>query len=558
MKYSIAACILIAAIIFSCNNSHPGFTVNIFNTDSLPTQQYSIDTKKDTLLQTRGGAWLKIDKGSLSAASGDKVTLEIKEAYSITGIIKAGLVTASNGRPLSSGGMIYINAAAGQKVTINKPIRVATPASYLDKSMQLYKGATTGSAGKINWTEPAPMYESRQLTAIEKGALLFQQKCASCHGIGKEGSGPDLANYSLRYPLRPNAGEGGYNGYSHAFYKQSPANTEAVDSVWSIPSKKDGHVESAFVDYYECNLINLFGGKAVDLSYDFYANRKDWLDIYKYIENESAQKDLPFPQHAYLDACADSCRLYKKLKEETTGRIFDASAKIEKLLKGNGNMVDEIKNDQFFSNDTITPAPPPYELKVSPAEFGASYYQFTIESFGWFNVDVLASNTSETEASELFVRITGSYTQKVQVYLIIPSLKVNAAGGLTGRSKNEYAFYTVDGKINLPQNKTAYILAVTELEESIAYALKAFTVSKQQSFDLSPETSSKDAFNKAVGQIEANGLNVKVAEAKNAGAIRAMKKTISELEASVENIEKLKPTGCDCDCTNGVIGPNNK
>ena len=142
MKYFLPALVITLAIFYSCNSSR---NAELFSTDSLKTEQFTINTDKDTVLQTPGGALLNIPKGSLESTDGNSVTLEIKEAYAIADIIKAGLTTTSNGQPLSSGGMIYINPKAGQKVTIKKPLRVAIPSNNLDngdlsrKSLVMYK-----------------------------------------------------------------------------------------------------------------------------------------------------------------------------------------------------------------------------------------------------------------------------------------------------------------------------------------------------------------------------------------------------------------------------------
>ena len=137
MKYIIILLTSLALVI-SCNT---GKKSNLLSKpDDMTADEYVINIDKDTTLVTKNGALLKIPKGTLATDNGNKVTIEIKEAYSIQQMIQAGLTTQSNGDPLSSGGMIYINAAAGQNVTIKQAIKVAIPADYLDPGMQLFKG----------------------------------------------------------------------------------------------------------------------------------------------------------------------------------------------------------------------------------------------------------------------------------------------------------------------------------------------------------------------------------------------------------------------------------
>lgn len=536
--------VVFVLLLAGCKGPVTNYTNGLFSTDSLQTQNYTIDINADTILATAGGAWLKIEKGTFSAA-GNKVTLEIKEAYSIEQIIKAGLTTQSNGQPLSSGGMIYINAAAGQKVTVNKAFKVALPSGFLDKDMQLYKGEKN-AAGNINWTNPSPVDTSSQSTAIQKGAVLFQQKCASCHGIGKEGSGPDLANFTKRFD--PSDGEGGYYNYKHSFEHEVPATPPYDLANTRQDSMNLEHAyENVYTDLYKCNLIKLFNNKAVDLSAEFEANWESYSNIYNYIKNESGRRKLPNPRHAYLDSCVDSCYRYIELKKLLQSKKTKEEIKKELLIEGNGPLVDKRPDPTWQQNPNVPP--PDFSNKVRPNEYNAVYYQFTIESFGWYNIDMLLNKKEGVQQSELFVRIQGAYKEKIKIYLIIPSAKVYGEGGPAERgNKDEYAFFEKNGTIPLPQNAKAYILAVTETENSIAYGLKEFITQTKQDFELELQSASQAEFDKAIQSMDADKLKITVAESKHAGEIKAAEKNIKQLEEELKKAENLKPKNCDCDC----------
>jgi len=223
----------------------------------------------------------------LTTGNGNTVTLEIKEAYSMEQIIQAGLVTQSGGQPLSSGGMIYINAKAGQDVKITQAIKVALPTSYLSDSMQLYKGRKDEN-GNINWEESAVLPENAQSKALNNGKLLFESKCASCHRIGQDLTGPNLAHFSKRFP-----GEAGLARSRH-FHYQNYYNNSPSD----------------IYDLYSCKVQQMYGSVGPlfpNLSND------DLRDIYNYIQNESDKNNLPLPSHAYLKDCVDSCYIYNEL-----------------------------------------------------------------------------------------------------------------------------------------------------------------------------------------------------------------------------------------------------
>src|SRR5690349_12449680 len=138
MKKVILLLVIATAIVIACNTGSK--TILLQKPGTAPADEYAINIDKDTTLLTKNGALLKIPKGALSIDKGNTVVLEIKEAYSLEQMIKTGLNTQSNGELLSSGGMIYINAKAGQTVRITKKIDVAIPTNHLEDGMSLYKG----------------------------------------------------------------------------------------------------------------------------------------------------------------------------------------------------------------------------------------------------------------------------------------------------------------------------------------------------------------------------------------------------------------------------------
>lgn len=444
MKYIIAL-LSSLVIIISCNT---GKKTGLLSTpDDMVADEYVITIDKDTTLVTKNGALVKIPKGSLATDNGNTVTLEIKEAYSIQQMIQAGLTTQSNGNPLSSGGMMYINAAGGQNVTIKQAIKVAIPANYLKPGMQLFKGEKDDN-GTINWDNPAPLPENKQLTAIESGRQLFQTKCASCHAIGQDATGPDLAHFLKRFSGDKLLVRGHTLHIPHQFRydSYSPDSISKHTGTLNNISAVDPELwDNQFL--YFCNLKAMYGslGTGFDLS------EESINSIYRYVQNESDSKSLPLPSIAYLDKCIDSCQAYLTKTRELLGQKNVLESKRKTLIENNGSLVSEKKIPAGSSTGIVPPAPAGnFDEQVSPQNYGSVYYQFTIETFGWFNIDVLIKGLNGVEESELFVRITGEYREKVQVYLIIPSVKIYLQGGPAERNKEEFAFLYKNGKIPLP------------------------------------------------------------------------------------------------------------
>lgn len=168
MKKPLLVISLLVAILYACN--HGDRTIHkLLGPGKLPAQTFTINITKDTVLRTQNGALIRIPKGALKAGS-NTVKLEVKEAYSMEDMVKGGLTTTSNGKPLRSGGMLYINPIGDNQVTITQPISIATPTSFLDSNMQVFTGEVQGDS-TINWTDPKPITENPQLNAIRQGGI---------------------------------------------------------------------------------------------------------------------------------------------------------------------------------------------------------------------------------------------------------------------------------------------------------------------------------------------------------------------------------------------------
>jgi hypothetical protein len=173
--------ILLSLLTFftACNNELENNFVqepNPLNTANLKSQLFSINCERDTVIKGEGGTILSIYKNSFVDKSGTPVkgsiSFELKEALTTADILLAGLTTTSNGKPLETGGMIYINATAnGEAVSIasDKYIGVSIPATSIRKDMQIFTGVKDSTG--INWVEPYAtlnndVQKSRDMAAV--------------------------------------------------------------------------------------------------------------------------------------------------------------------------------------------------------------------------------------------------------------------------------------------------------------------------------------------------------------------------------------------------------
>lgn len=202
--------------------------------------------------------------------------------------------------------------------------------------------------------------------------------------------------------------------------------------------------------------------------------------------------------------------------------------------------VDTVRSTDTVPNNQTSISGPNIDMPdfVVPSFSKSVYYEFKIEAFGWYNVDIFMKDIPGFADSELMVSIQGEYEASLGVYLVIPSYRINVPGGLLDGKEDEYGFYTPYGKIPLPQNAEAYILAMTEINGTIRYDSKAFYTRESQRFEMTLKEVSPEEFNKSIRSLGLGGMTLTVRDSKNANQIRDTDR----------QIDSIKPKNCECIC----------
>jgi len=494
----------------------------IVNPSLLQIQVITVDPSRDNIVRTVHGAIIQIPKDGLQSNGNAPVKLEIKEAYSIVDMVRGGMLTQSDGKPLSSGGMIYINALDESDVRIVKPISVAIPSRSLDEDMELYKGEIK-SDGSINWTDPQPLPENPQMKALAAGRAIFLNNCASCHAIDRKVNGPELAHILKRnaWMLHQQGWEGDTIGQYNLLYD------------FTLDSRR---VLKRGSEYFNC-LFHQYNETPMNTFPNL--TDKDLDNLYAYIQNESEVRNLPVNDNGILK-CMDSCRLYNKTKS-------NLQEIKERLEKDSSDMVDltyhftelpPLAPDTFPAIATL-PAPPPLD-KVEPSDNKSLYYQFKIDVFGWYNVDQLLGK-SGMEESKLSVHVNGAEENRFNIFLVIPSIRLFVEGGKLNEGNNTFGFFLTNGTIPLPQNNKAYILAMGESDGNILFAMQAFQTSTNQQLSIELKQVDKDYFNAEIRSLDFSNVAIQANDTKTGKELR-------EVIKKLEKAEELKPKNCDCSC----------
>lgn len=198
--------ILIALVLFGCNEDKPTETVKIVNQeygdipiqliDSLrlisgENQQFVIDNSKSNTVVGEKGTILIIPEKSIVDTNGSivngKITLELKENFTIQDYITSNLQTIHNDQILESKGMIYFSAKDENgnelKIADDASIRLQIPQKDSDNDPDIFLGVRDED-GLINWKqkeEPTKSLVPYPIKFISKNK--FPSECADFYGI---------------------------------------------------------------------------------------------------------------------------------------------------------------------------------------------------------------------------------------------------------------------------------------------------------------------------------------------------------------------------------------
>lgn len=405
--------------------------------------------------------------------------------------------------------MINIHPAYNDAVTIIKPITVSIPTSNPNEDMSVYKGERQPDR-HIKWVDPIPLRaKTEKDSSLSRGRQLFMTNCSSCHDVAKELTGPALAFERERR----------HKKWLYDFTR----NNSKYDDLNTL-------------DYYASCLKHKYNNQVMPV----YENLtdQDLKDLYSYISEES--RHLNPSDYPDFKKTVDSCRAYlekhKKLSDELESLEYKYSqpdVKIENeqrkggIIKGSfsgtASMVDEDSN------------------LVKPVQAQSDYYTFDIKAFGWYNIDRCSQAMPGLTPCTLTVKVKGTFSEPMHVFLALPSIHDFAEGGLMKGSDNEYGFYTDDGHINLPLGEKGYVFTLAQGEKRLLWSCQSFQCTSNQTIELSPAEVSKSELYKAWEAFKIDDLDLKVDKVPHADQM-------ARLKARLQEVEKLKPQHCDCNC----------
>jgi len=515
MNKLFRTCCGLLMILAGCNTLPP--LPYLMSPSQLTSQFLDIDVQRDTTLTLKGGTIITIPAHALKVDNGRTARLEVKEALTIEDIIKAGLRTESNRQPLQSGGMIYINAAEGAGVSILQPIKVRIPADDIVEGMQLFKGDTSDIG--VNWVDPVPLSSTTPLPDVSKGKALFQQNCASCHGVTNQVTGPALYGAMQRWK------------YDTA-------------SMYSFVHNSGSLIASGHC--YAVSIFNEYNKQAMPGFPSL--TDKDIQDIFDYIEQDGRKKLGPLPPGA-SQTVIDSCRYYRSVvkaanrpdfvtvNSDTTTQIIQpdtSAAYTESYMEDTGMWEQDTTS---YNTDTLY-IDIPEKRYVVPENNKSAYYNIEITKFGWYNIDKFIGDEKALMA-HLSVSMNDSANQNVSVFLIIPSEKVMLQGGHLDDGKL-YGFKETNGALPLPPGLEAYVIAIAESRDrkQLYFAKTRFITSERQELTLTLTPAAVSQVNAQIEHLRLPDFKLKVGQ-------QQLTKDQKALQQEAQRVEdKLKYCQC--------------
>lgn len=454
----LAALMLLFVALYACSNTSV-VTRNLNSVNKLPSQLFKLNAKNDTVITTQQGIAFLIEKGTFD----NEVTLEVKEALTINDMVKYGLTTMADGKPLSTDGMFYINGTYtnGQQAKINKPISVSVPANKLLEDPKLFTGELTADS-TINWKNPVELTNAKLFKKDTiSGEALFKQNCASCHNI-KPG------HYPGTEPAPPFVGLEKRMSYEYfEFFSKNELPRSAPSEVhFDTVSHTDPCLRA---------VRNAYNQSVSNPHNNYKLTDEECQVLWKYLVRESKKLDVDLATVEELSYCFEE---YDSLPQKKRDTSFDWNANANKTgTIPEPTAFNYIKDpDDFFKNPT--------EIK---------YYAYiaSITTFNWYNIDMFVEPNTNGIETTIAINVN-NYTD----YSIVSATLIYKKAQSTVLLKHlENGVFGLDQSVYLPKDDVnVYVLA--EKEDKLFYSIVEADVSEigknrvkiSKTVDLKPTT----------------------------------------------------------------------
>jgi hypothetical protein len=254
-------------------------------------------------------------------------------------------------------------------------------------------------------------------------------------------------------------------------------------------------------------------------------SEKEIMMILNYVDKEAKLKGIlenidPNPE---CDSCAYYKRNYSRL-----AKSLDSLR--QTMIDSNGKMTEKHIIEPPDADPNADKGTIP--IKVRPEEFKAEYYEVKVNAYGWYNIDDLVKGRFNAVPCELKVSVDKSFTDRVNVFIVLPEYKVFTEGGLLDNG-DEYGFYINNGQLYLPLGANAYVFAVGEENGHLYFGNTQFFATSSQKLQIKLEESTKEKMENFLSSIGSENISMHVEKSKNFEDIRKIDDELNRIKSKL-------------------------
>ena len=516
----ILSSIIIVVLFLQCNNDQVQIAdvVKFSETDQFretisKSQNFTLDANADNVIEGESGTIIILPKGCFRNSKNEIVTTEIKlelaEALSIEEMLLSNLTTTSNGKPLITDGMIYVNATQnGEQLVIDKenPIHIEIPTDKKIPGMMVYRGVRD-EIGEMNWIEPKEL--KNYLVPVDLSMLDFlpegfEEQLINTSPLPKYKNATqdviDSLYYSLSNSLRESrevkdesakgqllgSGICGVDPVAVKIikgeeYQNTLISTREFEQRLQVIFKTcDNYILEIYIknidrDLWELDSLASVSSNAIGA----YSESHEFEDFGK-------QK---------LTNIKDSSRYSKLLGNFYEQRIAKVRSELRNtrdLLRKELEEKKKITKEMKLKYDKLLKEREVYQKET---------YGFEIRQAGWVNIDkgVLSEDWS-SQNLEMFVE-GGKYFDRVHTYVVMTSAR-SLSKLKTLDQESFYVGSNVRKEMFMPNTETAVAVCFAYKDAVPYFAMKGIEIGTDYKINLLPKKSSVDAIKEAIKPLD--------------------------------------------------------
>lgn len=483
----------------------------LFNELRPESQKFQIDADSDNIITGKNGTQVFVPKNSFINADGElvtgKVDIEVIEVLSVADFIKTNLQTVSNGRPLQSEGMLYIDAKSnGQQITLATDKRLQIELPNINKmgtasDIKIFSGSYD-TIGNINWTESGKI-ENR---LIPLPLELFEYSCWVSHNFERT---PNSIGYTV---YKTNDLETDEVTDSTTFKQKLYENTFIATREFE---KRFDYINSAewaighYTSYYSTTIKRgrMIKDSTISKIYLNNLNKDLWYCdslAYAYMKTWEGKAKFNSYWNSEIET-TDLLNIFKQFYKQRLTTVITFPPDID-LSKNNAREKLVSKGFKEIEIDEILGA---YERqnKIVTARRNKETAQrissnsFAVAKLGWINCDQFYNEPTAKEANILASVNNLENYEFATLTLIINGRRIALNGTLGDNSK-----YTFTGKsqpyTRLPIGEKATIIGISYKNDKPYLGIKEMVISEKGNYDIELQASTTQDINTKLNGIQ--------------------------------------------------------